>query len=315
MKNCVGIAELLCAYADNEISESNRRLVEDHLVICENCSAILKLYEEISSSISDTNVPAPDALCIGVMNRIQSEEPPKKVAMSKKRRQYHYILTRYAPVAACLVVMLLVLQFWNPLQAMFPASQSDYAMSPAPESALFSATMDDMDDAGEYFQEADSNVAIEAGGGLDAQATPEPEGTNDQSQRRAGGESLDVINASIEISEESSVLLTINRDSLTPTGATFVITNEKDETIEFGDQYFLQTFIDDTWQNVEITNNESGFNAVLHIYEPGETHTFEADWSFMYGHLPEGTFRLVKAIEYANSDNPAFYIADEFIIR
>jgi hypothetical protein len=111
VKNCIGIADFLCAYADNELPEANRKLVEDHLVICENCSAILKVYSEISVTIDETNVPAPDALLLGVMNRIQSESTPRAAAKKKLISQNRTRLMRYMPIAAGLVVMLLVWQF------------------------------------------------------------------------------------------------------------------------------------------------------------------------------------------------------------
>jgi len=148
MKNCIGIADLLCAYADNELNESNVQLVEDHLTICENCSAILRVYREISITVSETNVPAPDALRIGVMNRIQSETIPREIDNKKQRRQYRYIFTRVAPVAACLVVGLLVWQFWGamwgadnaamPAAAPAPMAAPAAAPAAAPEVAVFS---------------------------------------------------------------------------------------------------------------------------------------------------------------------------------
>jgi len=136
--NCIGLADLLCAYADGELAEQNIKLVEDHLAICENCSAILKTYKEISNSVNDTNVPAPDALRIGVMNRIKSESTPRKTDTDKLRRNYRMILTRFMPIAACLVVMLLVWQFWGDLfgvrsdnEAGAPAATPEEAMSAA----------------------------------------------------------------------------------------------------------------------------------------------------------------------------------------
>ena len=163
--NCIGVAELLCAYADGELESSKIHIVEDHLLICENCSAILKLYGEISSAINDTNVPAPEILRPGVMNRIQFEEIYTNTEKVKKRKQYHFILTRFAPVAACLVVGLLIWQPWSnflgmssegAMPAAQPADSELFGISadlmPAPE-----ALTEDMDDA------ADPSMAGEAG--------------------------------------------------------------------------------------------------------------------------------------------------------
>jgi len=147
MKNCVGVADLLCAYADGELDDSSRQLVEDHLTICENCSAVLKVYREISYSISETNVPAPEALRLGVMNRIQSESTPRATENNNQRGSYRYILTRYAPIAACLVVGLLAWQFWGSLfgsdNAAMPAAAPEASVA-APAAAPPEADWDDI---------------------------------------------------------------------------------------------------------------------------------------------------------------------------
>lgn len=168
MKNCVGIADLLCAYADNELPESNKQIVEDHLSICENCSSILEIYREISVSVNETNVSAPEALRIGVMNRIQSESIPREVKENKQRRQYKYILTRFAPIAACLVVGLVVWQFWGTIRgadntalpAAAPMAPAPAPAEAAPEVAMFSENMADA-------PEADSQIEAAGAFGLD----------------------------------------------------------------------------------------------------------------------------------------------------
>jgi len=169
MKNCVGIADLLCAYADNELNESNKLIVEDHLSICENCSAILGIYREISVSVSETNVPAPEALRIGVMNRIQSEDVPRRIDNNKQRRQYKYILTRFAPIAACLVVGLVVWQFWGTLwgndNTASPATiaPAPMAAAPAPAAAAPEIAIQ-MDDSAAVPEAEYSNEAADAFG-------------------------------------------------------------------------------------------------------------------------------------------------------
>jgi hypothetical protein len=170
--NCIGVAELLCAYADGELEKSKIHIVEDHLLICENCSAILKLYGEISSAIEETNVPAPEILRPGVMNRIQCEEIFTDAEKTKKRRQYHFVLTRFAPVAACLIVGLLIWQPWGESfnisgsdQAAMPATQGDsepYTMMtsvPAPESGDYETLPDEM------LTDDDTDMAGEPAGG------------------------------------------------------------------------------------------------------------------------------------------------------
>ena len=178
MRNCIGLADLLCAYADGELPESNKQLVEDHLAICENCSAVLKVYKEINVAVNDTNVQAPAALSIGVMNRIQSENTPRKATITKQKMQYKKILTRYAPIAAGLMVMLLVWQFWgdtftgqnNSTGAGMPSAADaapapQAAMSAIPEAeAEMNEIMNDSDDGG-----SSPAGAPTAGGGAGAE--------------------------------------------------------------------------------------------------------------------------------------------------
>jgi len=171
-KNCIGLVDLLCAYSDGELNESDILIVEDHLAICENCSAILKMYSEISDSINVTNVPAPEALKIGVMNRIMSDDIHETTEIDNKKQhgRFQFILTRYAPIAAGLVVMLLVWQFWGDLfgarnNAAIPAaapqmdaggSVSDVMPAPA-EAAAPEVAFDTTDDDDIVWESMEAN--------------------------------------------------------------------------------------------------------------------------------------------------------------
>ena len=74
MRNCTELMEQLSAYADGELTGSDKELMEDHLRSCENCAALLGLYREMSAAIGDSCVSAPEALYAGVMNEILTGE-------------------------------------------------------------------------------------------------------------------------------------------------------------------------------------------------------------------------------------------------
>jgi len=162
--------ELISAYADGETTESDTRQIREHLSTCESCSALLELYREISISTDESSVPAPEALRIGVMNRINNEETYHTANNTKRRRHFHIILTRYAPVAACLVVMLLVWQFRSNLfdvqhDAAVPAPAA--APLPAEDMAMFEPEAPDA--AGRALDIEDSVI------NLDSEPQLEPE--------------------------------------------------------------------------------------------------------------------------------------------
>ena len=109
MEKCVEYLELISAYADGELTETEKRRVETHLEACENCSAILELYREISVAAVEASVPAPDALRNGVMGQILGIGTISIDDYAKRRKTLRIVLSRVVPVAACLALMLLTL--------------------------------------------------------------------------------------------------------------------------------------------------------------------------------------------------------------
>jgi len=131
--------EMISVYADGELKDPDTFQLEEHLGECDSCSALLEMYREISAAADEQSVDAPEALRIGVMNRIRNEEIFHTAGNVKRRKPLNIILMRYAPIAACLVVMLLVWQFRGDLwgarnDAMSPAAEPQAVMdAPAPE--------------------------------------------------------------------------------------------------------------------------------------------------------------------------------------
>jgi len=126
--------ELISAYADGELSDSDKLLVENHISECESCSVLLDIYREISASIIETSADAPDALRIGVMNRVLYEDIPNVIENKKQRGRFHFALTRFAPIAACLVVGVLIWQNWGTFfgDGRFGGHHTDFAPAAAP---------------------------------------------------------------------------------------------------------------------------------------------------------------------------------------
>jgi len=121
MKVCVKYSELISAYADGELTESESIDVEKHLEACDSCSALLALYREISVAVVESTVPAPESLSEGVMQKIQSgdylpgvdksddEDEPRSGDADKRRNVIRVMFTRYVPMAACLAIILLAI--------------------------------------------------------------------------------------------------------------------------------------------------------------------------------------------------------------
>lgn len=199
MKHCNEYAQL-SAYADGELCQDGKRLVEEHTSECDSCAALLEINREISASVSRSSVPVPEALRLGVMNSIKAgravggtasltENTGANSEKSKKKHGWKgLILTRYAPIAACLVVMLLVWQFWGS----FWTTQNDDAAPSAVwetmnESHAESVVMDDStfgfsaEEEAPASYEADTGVIfapdirVDAAGDFESEHFPAPQ--------------------------------------------------------------------------------------------------------------------------------------------
>ena len=107
MNNCADYFELISAHVDGELSQSDKQRLEEHLSMCAGCASILRMLRGISLSVEESCVPAPESLSVSVMQRIRSGDTQRIDSNVKKFKLVNVILTRYLPIAACLVFLLL----------------------------------------------------------------------------------------------------------------------------------------------------------------------------------------------------------------
>ena len=193
MSKCDELFESISAYYDGELTDFDKLLVEEHITVCENCSALLDVYREISLSINESSEDVPEALCIGVMDRINSEETPVAKEYSRRRENKkkwshrQFLLTRLAPIAACLTVVLLVWQFWGNTRGTDDAAMPAYA--PMPETAVSQDmgdslwVMDDADYNYEHSAEAEEMPDAARGNFGENSAPSSTAGTPEQGQQ------------------------------------------------------------------------------------------------------------------------------------
>lgn len=109
MNNCTEFQELISAYVDGELSIQERKRVEVHIQNCRECSDLLTIYREISLASEESMVEAPDSLLKGVMNGLPSGAASQSGGQKNKRSLRRTVLLRYAPLAACLAIILFIL--------------------------------------------------------------------------------------------------------------------------------------------------------------------------------------------------------------
>ncbi|MBQ7378753.1 MAG: zf-HC2 domain-containing protein, partial [Clostridia bacterium] len=71
MDRCEKIEKLLAAYADGELNESQKALVEQHVAHCPHCAALLDEYLALNDALASCTVKAPEGFAERVMEAVQ----------------------------------------------------------------------------------------------------------------------------------------------------------------------------------------------------------------------------------------------------
>ena len=121
VNNCKELFELISASIDNEISASEKQLVEAHLLSCPSCMRYIAMFRDVSSVLASPEIKAPAELSTSVMSSIRGLEENANMhpasfdkqavtEENKKISKAHLWLRRYAvPIAACVALTLLAL--------------------------------------------------------------------------------------------------------------------------------------------------------------------------------------------------------------
>ena len=74
MQDCKKIEQLLAAYADGELSEEQKALVEQHVATCPHCKALLGEYLALNQAIEACAVQAPEGFADRVMDAVEKQK-------------------------------------------------------------------------------------------------------------------------------------------------------------------------------------------------------------------------------------------------
>lgn len=114
-------------------------------------------------------------------------------------------------------------------------------------------------------------------------------------------------------SELSAIGLSLSLKNISPTGATLVFyqydTQSPAGSLSYGDDFTLEVQKNDVWESVPTILETYGFNSIAYCIPAGETVEQPCDWSWLYGTLAPGSYRIKKSV--LNSGNAG---ADEYII-
>ena len=112
----------------------------------------------------------------------------------------------------------------------------------------------------------------------------------------------DVTEELMQAEQKAAWGLTFEVKDVTPTGLTIVCTQSGGEPtgeLQTGSYYYIEKKENDRWVGMEYTEIEEekvGWTAEAWIIAPDSTLEWEVDWSWLYGELPAGEYRIGKSV-------------------
>lgn len=92
--------------------------------------------------------------------------------------------------------------------------------------------------------------------------------------------------------------ITMNAENVTSTGLTLIITQNggiAEGSLETGSEYFIQKLENDNWVEVK-PQGDAVWDMMSHLIASNATTEFTVDWSWLYGELSPGTYRICKTV-------------------
>ena len=94
------------------------------------------------------------------------------------------------------------------------------------------------------------------------------------------------------------------------------IWNESGRELTYGDWYEIQVYQDCNWYSMPLIIDNVGYHDIGYPVQGQSSSIWEINWSYFYGELPKGKYRIVKDILDIREpgDFTKYYIAAEFEI-
>lgn len=86
----------------------------------------------------------------------------------------------------------------------------------------------------------------------------------------------------------------IRIEDVSPAGATVTIRDTNPEPHVYGEWYQVEKKEGSSWRFVEPIIEAFGFNDIGYIVDENGEVKFDIDWTWLYGELPTGTYRILK---------------------
>ncbi|WP_456276875.1 immunoglobulin-like domain-containing protein [Bacillus sp. AK128] len=93
------------------------------------------------------------------------------------------------------------------------------------------------------------------------------------------------------------VTMIAKEGTVSSTGMTVIFENSSDKQCTYGEQFLLEKKIEGKWYQVPVViDGNYGFNDIGYGLASSDVSEWDVDWSWLYGNLDNGEYRIVKYI-------------------
>lgn len=96
------------------------------------------------------------------------------------------------------------------------------------------------------------------------------------------------------VTDIENVSISISDISLT--GATITIKDTNKKPYTYGQWYKIEKQINGKWYEIKPIIDNYGFNSIGYLPDKNNEVKFVMDWEWLYGHLPLGSYRIIKEV-------------------
>ena len=120
----------------------------------------------------------------------------------------------------------------------------------------------------------------------------------------------------VPIPASEGVILEVKANSVSNTKLTLIIKNITPDEYIFGESYTIEKQVDGEWCQLPYVTENILWFAIGYILEGDSTREIEIDWTWSYGELSSGYYRITKDFSYIRSpgDYDNYNISTEFTI-
>jgi len=112
--------------------------------------------------------------------------------------------------------------------------------------------------------------------------------------------------------KDATVIMCVKEDTVSSEGLTYTLTNNTDVIYLYSHAFCMSKKSDGLWKAIQTVNNNVAFTDIAIYLNPNQTVEENINWTYYYGKLPQGVYKIEKTIHANDDKHSELVLAFEF---